>query len=89
MEEVGRMKTPAPFLAGLPSGKVNVAVQRPTVNVKEAENEAEQGQAAADRASASVTPLGPGVKTKAPSVTFSKHGTFGPKRITHPGLEED
>ena len=52
--------------------KINVALQRPTVNLKEAENVGEQAQAAAR-----VTPR----------VSFSKHATFGPKAVTHPGLE--
>jgi hypothetical protein len=46
------------------SEKMNVALQRPTVNVKEAENVAEEASAAAEKSQ-------PGVK-------FSKHGVFGP-----------
>ena len=46
------------------SEKINVAVQRPTVNLKEAENIGEQADAAA--------------RASAPEVKFSKHGTFGP-----------
>lgn len=61
----------------LPLGKdtpINVAVQRPTVNIREAENLGEQ-VAAETRANQK-------------PVTFSKHGTFAaPKAITHPGLE--
>jgi hypothetical protein len=72
------MPAPTPFPVGLPSGRVNVAVQRPTVNVKEAENVGEQLAAAVNHAKE--VPDGP---------RFSKHGTFGPKRITHPGLEEE
>lgn len=53
--------------------RFNIAVQRPTVNIKEAENVGEQAQAAAH-----ITPR----------VSFSKHATFGPKAVTHPGLEE-
>jgi len=52
--------------------KFNIAVQRPSVNVKEAENVGEQAQAAAHLT---------------PRVTFSRHGTFGPRAVTHPGLE--
>ena len=52
--------------------KFDVALQRPTVNVKEAENLGEQAQ--------SVVGMHEGP-------IFSKHGTFGPKKITHPGLE--
>ncbi len=54
------------------SARFNIAVQRPTTNLKEAENVGEQAQAA--------VPM-------TPRVTFSKHGTFGPKVVTHPGLE--
>lgn len=53
------------------SAKFNVAVQRPTVNIKEAENLGEQAAAA--------------VHSQQPS--FSKHASFGPKVVTHPGLE--
>lgn len=53
---------------GLPLGpsgdNINVAVKRPTVNVKEAENLGEQSLAAARHAN--------------DGVRFSKHGTFGP-----------
>lgn len=68
------MKAPTEFPAGIPSGKVNLAVQRPTVNVKEAENQSEQAAAIVNRAKA---------------MTFSKHATFGPEKITHPGLENE
>ena len=44
------------------SEKFNVAVQRSSVNLKEAENQGEQAMAAA--------------RTVAPPVRFSKHGTF-------------
>lgn len=71
------MKLSGNFSAGLPTGKVNLAVQRPTVNLKEAENVSEQAAATTEHAKATLTP-----------VTFSKHGTFGPKRVTHPGLED-
>jgi hypothetical protein len=71
------MKLSGQFPAGIPSGKVNVAVQRPTVNVKEAENVGEQLAATVEHAKA--LPDAP---------RFSKHGTFGPARVTHPGLED-
>lgn len=51
---------------GLPLGqdtKTNVAVQRPNVNLREAENVGEQ-------ASAAVAPLAP------PQPVFAKHGTL-------------
>lgn len=49
-----------------PSGeKVNLAVQRQTVNVKQAENLGEQAVAAANHAN--------------DGMVFAKHGTFGPK----------
>jgi len=54
----------------LPLGKdtpMNVAVQRPTVNVREAENVGEQAAAAVHSDSA---------------FRFSKHGTLGPHRPT-------
>lgn len=54
-------------------GPVNVAVQRPTVNLKEAENVGEQASAEAQRYSA-------------PKVVFSKHG-MKYMRTTHDGLE--
>lgn len=54
--------------------RFNVAVQRPTVNIKEAENVGEAAQAVV-----------PG--TAAQPLRFSKHGTFGPKKVTHPGFE--
>jgi hypothetical protein len=60
------------FPVGIPSGRVNLAVQRPTVNLHEAENLAAQTEAESH-----------------PNVTFSKHATFGPKKITHPGLETE
>lgn len=67
------MRTPHEFPLGQGSGPINVAVQRPTVNLKEAENVGEQAAAATDNE---------------PRVTFSKHATFGKKVVTHPGLEE-
>jgi len=61
---------------GIPIGptgdKINVAVQRPTVNVKEAENLGEESVSAARRAGNE-------------GVRFSKHGTFGP--ATNHGLD--
>lgn len=71
------MKAPTQFPAGLPSGKTNLAVMRPTVNLREAENLGEQTAAIVNRA-----------KMLPDKPTFSKHGTFGPRRVTHPGLEE-
>lgn len=60
----------------LPLGRgaqpINVGVQRPSVNLRQAENSLIQAQ--------SVTGM-------TPMPTFSKHGTFGPKRVTHPGFE--
>jgi len=54
------------------SEKINVALMRPTVNVKEAENVAEQAEAVAHTA---------------PSpVKFSKHGAFGPNPA-HPVMD--
>ena len=64
------------FALGGPGGQggpINLAVQRPTVNLKESENVAEQAAAAARNA-------GP--------VRLSKHATFGQKQVTHPGLED-
>jgi hypothetical protein len=63
------------FPVGLPSGKINLAVQRPTVNLKEAENVTAEMASVAQRTAASGN-------------TFSKHATSGPKVITHPGIEE-
>lgn len=63
------------FPAGLPSGRVNLAVQRPTVNLREAENVGAEMAAVANRT--------------ASGNVFSKHGTFGPKKVTHPGLETE
>lgn len=70
------MKASGPFTAGNDAGRVNVAVQRPTVNVKEAENVGEEMAAEVRR-------------NQDEGLRFSKHGTFGPKRITHPGFEEE
>jgi hypothetical protein len=68
------MKTPSGFtLGGRGSGPINVALQRPTVNIKEAENVGEQAAAAAHNE---------------PTLSFTKHATFGPKVVTHPGLED-
>ena len=69
------MKQAGQFPAGLPSGKINVAVQRPTVNLKEAENVGEELAAVTRR-----TDTGN---------LFSRHATFGPKKVTHPGLETE
>jgi hypothetical protein len=69
------MKQPqvGPYTAGKDSGPINVALQRPTVNVKEAENQGEEAAAAG--------------RVNLPPVRLSKHATFGPPKMTHPGLE--
>ncbi len=67
------MKAQGPFAAGNDAGKIDVALQRPTVNLREAENVGEQLAAETRR-------------NQAP-FTFSKHGTFGPRSMTHPGVE--
>lgn len=67
------MKAIGPFTAGEDAGRINVAVQRPTVNLREAENLGEQ--------------LAAETRRNQEPVTFSKHATFGPKRVTHPDLE--
>lgn len=68
------MKPPqvGPFAKGNDS-KINVAVQRPTVNIREAENVGEQ-LAAVNRSSQ-------------PQMRLSRHATFGPSTVTHPGFE--
>lgn len=68
------MKLPqvGPYAAGNDS-KVNVAVQRPTVNLREAENMGEEISAE--------------TRTTQKPVRLSKHATFGPSIVTHPGLE--
>jgi hypothetical protein len=67
------MKLQGPFAAGNDAGKVNVAVQRPTVNLREAENLGEE--------------LAGATRTNQKPVRLSKHATFGPQTVTHPGLE--
>ena len=67
------MRTPSPFAAGNDAGRINVAVQRPTVNIREAENLGEQ--------------LAGETRRNEPPMRFSRHGTFGPMTVTHPGLE--
>lgn len=67
------MKAPTGFPLGRGDGPINVALQRPTVNLKEAENVGEQAAATAHNE---------------PRLTFSKHATFGSKVVTHPGLED-
>lgn len=67
------MKAKMGLPLGPSGGETNVAVQRPTVNVKEAENAGEQARAAA-------RPI------ENPPVRFSKHGTFGPE-IDHHGID--
>ena len=71
-------KAPTEFPVGLPSGKVNVAVQRPTVNLKEAETLGAQAEEVGNRA-----------KAMPDMPRFSRHATFGPRKITHPGLETE
>lgn len=68
------MKLPqvGPYAAGNDS-KINVAVQRPTVDLREAENVGEQAAAAG--------------RVNQQPVRLSKHATFGPKQVTHPGFE--
>jgi hypothetical protein len=56
-------------LGGRGTGPINVALQRPTVNLKEAENIGEQAKAVSDRVS------GDGFR-------FSRHGTLGPAKPT-------
>jgi hypothetical protein len=70
------MKIQGQFPAGLPTGRSNLAVQRPTVNLREAENVGAETAAVAQRAAASGN-------------MFSKHATFGPKQVTHPGIETE
>jgi hypothetical protein len=55
------------------SEKFDVALMRPTVNVKESENQGEQAMAAA--------------RTTAPPVKFSKHGTFPGGNPAHPVMD--
>ena len=69
-----RIPQTGPYAAGEDSGKINVAVQRPTVNLREAENLGEQIAAVAQK--------------NQPPVRMSKHGAFGPPKVTHPGLED-
>ena len=71
------MKLSGQFPVGLPSGKTNLSVMRPTTNVREAENVGEQLAATVEH-----------VKAIPDQPRFSKHATFGPARVTHPGLEE-
>lgn len=67
------MQVPARFAAGEENKKINPAVQRPTVNAREAENVGEQ--------------LAAETRRNMEPVRLSKHGTFGPRMVTHPGLE--
>jgi len=62
-----------PYAAGHDS-KANIAVQRPTVNLREAENVGEQFAAE--------------TRANQQPVRLSKHASFGPQRVTHPGLED-
>jgi hypothetical protein len=68
------MKAPqvGPFAAGNDE-KIDVAVMRPTTNLREAEN---LGEATAGEVRRNQQPF-----------RFSKHGTFGPQSMTHPGLD--
>lgn len=67
------MNVPSPFAAGEQDKKINPAVQRPNVNLREAENVGEQ--------------LAAENRRNMEPVRLSKHGTFGPVVQTHPGLE--
>lgn len=67
------MRPQGSFAAGQDAGKINIAVMRPTVNLREAENLSEQAAAVG--------------RANQPPVRLSKHGTFGPPVMTHPGLE--
>ncbi len=70
------MKTQVgPFSAGNDE-KINVAVERPTVNLKQAEDLGEELAGALRKNQEPV------------KLTKSKHATFGPKMITHPGIEQ-
>jgi hypothetical protein len=63
---MARLSTNTPI--GPSDDKINIAVQRPNINVKEAENVAEQANAVTQR-------------LKGPNgVTYSRHGTFGPSK---------
>lgn len=53
--------------------KINVAAQRPTVNIKEAENVGEEATAAARH-----------YKEQSDTVRFSKHGKFAQPVDAHP-----
>jgi hypothetical protein len=61
--------TAGPPIGGRGTGPINVAVQRPTVNLKEAENVGEQAKAVGNKIS------GEGFR-------FSRHGTLGPAKPT-------
>ena len=69
------MKLIGPFMPGNDAGRINIAVQRPSVNLREAENVGEEMAAEVAR-------------DQTPTNLLSKHATFGPKRITHPGIED-
>ena len=63
---MARLPTKIPI--GPSDGRINIAVQRPNINVREAENQNEEANAAAG-------------SLKGPSgVTYSRHGTFGPPK---------
>jgi hypothetical protein len=56
-------------LGGRGTGPIDIALQRPSVNLKEAENQSEQAQAIAQR-------------TNGEGFRFSRHGTLGPPMPT-------
>jgi len=60
------------------SEKLNVALQRPSVNIKESENQGEQAASLTQRIKKSA-----GIDS---GLQFSRHGTFGPPK-KHP-IEE-
>lgn len=68
------MKMPTPFAAGEQDKRINPAIQRPIVNIHEAENLGEE--------------LAGETRRNLEPVRLSKHGAFGPRTVTHPGLEE-
>lgn len=68
------IKPTGPYVPGNDAGKINVAVQRPTVNIREAENLGEELAAEVRR-------------NQEPTNLLSRHAKFGPRVVTHPGLE--
>ena len=69
---MAKLPQSGPYAAGNDT-PINVAVQRPTVNLREAENLGEQ--------------IGAETRANQAPVRLSKHGKFGPQTVTHPGLE--